>query len=102
MVAVLGPRKYPPFGRISASAADVWIHVIVKRKLKLSVYPALRQLECEVAQGTVKVTGKVPSYFMKQMVQSLLLKVDGVNGIDNCVEVCVTSPAPEQSEPCPA
>ncbi len=42
---------------------------------------------CKTSQDRVLLTGKVESYFAKQMVQEAVRRLDGVQVIDNQLEV---------------
>jgi hypothetical protein len=55
--------------------------------LWVSGYAALRGLRCEVTEAVLTVTGVVPSYYLKQMAQTLLQRLDGLRGVTNLVEV---------------
>ncbi len=46
-----------------------------------------RKLDYEADSGVVVLTGKVNSYFQKQMAQEAIRRVDGVELIDNRLEV---------------
>ena len=46
-----------------------------------------RKLGYEADAGIVVLTGKVNSYFQKQMAQEAIRRVDGVEQIDNQLEV---------------
>jgi hypothetical protein len=48
------------------------------------------QLELNVCHGRMTIRGRVPSFFLKQILQTVLCKVEGVEQVDNCVDV--TSP----------
>jgi osmotically-inducible protein OsmY len=56
-------------------------------RLRRSGYLALRDLRCEVASGVLHLRGRVPSYYLKQMAQSIVDEVDGVVQVFNFVEV---------------
>jgi osmotically-inducible protein OsmY len=47
-----------------------------------------RNLRCEAAEGRVVLRGVVRSYYQKQMAQEVLKGVEGVNEIENQLEVC--------------
>jgi osmotically-inducible protein OsmY len=47
-----------------------------------------RTLRCEAAEGHVVLRGTVRSYYQKQMAQEMLKTVDGVDTIENQLEVC--------------
>jgi hypothetical protein len=55
--------------------------------LRSSAYAALRRLRCEVTEAVVIVRGVLPSYYLKQMAQTILLRLDGIRGVMNLVEV---------------
>ncbi len=46
-----------------------------------------RKLGYEAESGVVVLTGKVNSYFQKQMAQEAIRRIDGVELIDNRLEV---------------
>ncbi len=46
-----------------------------------------RELKCDAESGTVVLHGTVKSYFQKQMAQEAVRHVDGVQWIDNQLEV---------------
>lgn len=47
----------------------------ILRKLSKSQYYALRKVVCEVNNGVPTLRGRVPSYFLKQVAQSLVVEV---------------------------
>jgi hypothetical protein len=56
--------------------------------LNLSDYTAVRQVCCAVNQGVVTLTGRVPSFHLKQITQTILLRLDADRlTIDNRLEV---------------
>jgi hypothetical protein len=57
--------------------------------LQSSGYAALRRLRCEVTEGVVIVHGVVASYFLKQIAQTLMQQLDGIEMVTNLVEVRV-------------
>jgi hypothetical protein len=62
--------------------------------LRDSGHDALRNLQCEVFGDVVVVSGLAPSYFLKQMAQTVILKLGWVKGLSNQIEV---SPESRQS-----
>jgi hypothetical protein len=59
-----------------------------RMRLRQSVYPAVRQVSCECHGTTVVLSGKVTSYFEKQLTQTLVLAIlQGAAELDNQVEV---------------
>jgi osmotically-inducible protein OsmY len=58
-------------------------------RLQSSGYAALRRLQCQVTEGVVIVHGLVTSYFLKQMAQTVIQQLDGIQRVTNLVEVRV-------------
>ena len=76
--------------RMLSSLEDV-IAVIAESRLIKSSHVELRRLSVEVHAGTLLLRGRVSSYYLKQVAQSLVRGVSCVVEIDN--QVCVT-PSP--------
>jgi osmotically-inducible protein OsmY len=55
--------------------------------LTTSPYVPSRQVRVEAADGRVVLKGNVRSFFQKQMAQEAIRRVDGVQAIDNLLEV---------------
>lgn len=53
-------------------------------------YHAIRYLKCEFRDGVLTIHGRLPSYHLKQVAQSMVLNLDGVDRIRNLTEVAVT------------
>ena len=68
--------------------ADPQLALRVAGVLERNPYLAHRNLRCEAAEGRVVLRGIVRSYYQKQMAQEMLKGVDGVNEIENQLEVC--------------
>lgn len=45
------------------------------------------QVECIFENGVLRLRGRVPTYYMKQLLQNRLADIDGVDWIDNEVDV---------------
>ena len=52
-----------------------------------SPYLSQNNLQCETESGRVVLRGKVGSFFQKQMAQEVVRTVEGVERVDNCLEV---------------
>jgi hypothetical protein len=63
------------------------LHATALNLLQSSGYAALRRLRCEIRETDVIVTGVVPSFYLKQMAQTLILRLDGIHTVRNLVEV---------------
>lgn len=44
-------------------------------------------IQLEFCQGTIILSGRVPSFYLKQLLQEAMRDIDGVDKIDNRVEV---------------
>lgn len=60
----------------------------VRRKLHESSYYFLRTVGCEFERGVLTLRGRVPSFYLKQLAQSLAARVAGVERVVNALEVC--------------
>jgi osmotically-inducible protein OsmY len=52
-----------------------------------SGYHVLSAVQCEVQEGEVSLSGVVPSFFMKQIAQTIILRMDSVKRLSNHLEV---------------
>ncbi len=59
----------------------------VSSALRRDPYLSRRNLGFESLEGKVKLTGVVQSYYQKQMAQEVVRRVDGVERIENDLEV---------------
>jgi len=59
----------------------------VDQAIQTSPYISGRTLRFETDGGRVVLQGSVPSYFQKQMAQEAVRRVEGVEHIDNHLEV---------------
>jgi osmotically-inducible protein OsmY len=56
-------------------------------RLKRSAYLEVRHVACEFNEGMLRLRGRVPSYYLKQMAQMAVLGMDGVDELHNQLEV---------------
>lgn len=66
---------------------DDLIRRSAQRKFRESGYFVLRDVQCRVEQGIVTLFGTVPSYYMKQIAQTIILRMEGAEGVQNFVVV---------------
>jgi hypothetical protein len=59
--------------------------------LRSSPYPPLRSVECCERGGIMRLKGSVPSYYLKQLAQSLALSIDETWLVQNEIEVVAPS-----------
>jgi hypothetical protein len=54
-----------------------------------SPYLAIRFLNCQFHQGVLTITGVLPSFYLKQIAQKAVSGIDGVERIEDLVQVSV-------------
>ena len=59
----------------------------IQSALSENPYLSRRQVRVETNDGHVRIEGTVDSFFQKQMAQELLRRVDGVEKIENQLQV---------------
>lgn len=76
---------------VRSKAADFrqWVEAEARRRLA-EEHPHgfyFGQIRCIFDQGVLRLQGRVPTYYLKQLLQSRLADIDGVDWIDNEVDV---------------
>ncbi len=69
------------------STAEISFDTLLGSALKQSPHLARRQLCVKAHEGHVVLRGVVSSYYQKQMAQEILMRVEGVDRIENQLEV---------------
>jgi hypothetical protein len=82
---VLAPSTPAP--PVLATPAVSPIVQTVERRLRESSYYYLRSIRCGYEAGVVTLRGRVPTFYLKQTVQSIVEKIEGVEQVLNLVEV---------------
>ena len=72
---------------VESRTTDERIADEARRRLCRSSHFHLREMTCDSNCGVLSVSGRVPSYYLKQVVQSSLTGIDGVEQIVNDVDV---------------
>jgi osmotically-inducible protein OsmY len=67
----------------------------VERRLRRSTYSPIRNLHCEFHDGVLTLRGRLSSYFLKQVAQSLVVHMEGVEKVQNRVEVAYPNHRPD-------
>ena len=75
----------PPHRRIPSFAPE--IVQTAEECLRRSPYPMIRSVSCEYHQGTLVLRGQLPSFYHKQLTQSMVSGLPGVSQIVNLTEV---------------
>jgi hypothetical protein len=73
---------------------DDGLRIAALKLLQSSSYTALRRLRCKVTDAVVTVHGILPSYYLKQIAQTIVLRLEGIEGVVNLVEVRGTDSRP--------
>jgi osmotically-inducible protein OsmY len=56
-------------------------------RLRKSGYRQLRRVSCEFHEGVLTLRGQVSSFYLKQVAQTLIGRLDGVGAINNRLDV---------------
>jgi hypothetical protein len=79
MVQILGADVKSPPSTVGVA--------LLQQQFHSSPYWSLRQLICVLDQGRVTVRGTLPSYYLKQVAQSVATKALGVDRIRSDIDV---------------
>lgn len=75
-------RVGPPGG-----GASLQIAARARARLQQSPYPLIRVLECGFHEGVLTLRGRLPTFYMKQLAQTCVRDVPGVEEVNN--RICV-------------
>jgi osmotically-inducible protein OsmY len=74
--------------RLTSAPTNSQIEQMARGKLLRCAYADVREIECTCRDGVVTLHGSLPSFFLKQIAQSMLIHpLAGVATIDNQVRV---------------
>jgi osmotically-inducible protein OsmY len=59
----------------------------VENRLLGHTYLALKNISCEYHEGVLTLRGCLPSYYLKQVAQTAVAQVDGVQELVNLIDV---------------
>ena len=79
--------KRTPRSGVASEAVRHPAEVEAETRLHQSAYSPLRQVKCQVHGQVLTICGRVPSYYLKQVAQTLLGGLDGIGTIDNRLDV---------------
>ena len=95
----LAGQEVPAPERVdSVTEAAERIAKLAERRLQESGHGCVRCVSCHYHQGVLALRGRVPSFYLKQVAQTVVGQIDGVIEILNQVEV-VDSLAQSDEEP---
>ena len=62
--------------------------------LRRNPYLALKSVSCEWRDGVLVLRGCLPSYYLKQVAQEVVARLDGVQAVDNQIQVVTPASRP--------
>ena len=71
-----------------STASSPTVCELAERRLRESPYFFLRWLTCQFDRGVLTVHGRVPNGRLREFAEMIVARVEGVQWIDNRVEVC--------------
>ena len=69
------------------STLSVPVQTRAVQALRQSSHPALRSLTVQETEESIIIFGRVKSYYLKQLAQETVADLDGVDRIDNQIQV---------------
>ena len=63
---------------------------VAERGLRSSRYSALKHVSCDYQGGVLVLRGCLPTYYLKQVAQAVVARVEGVRQVVNDIEVVCT------------
>ena len=73
--------------RIETLKMELTVQTEAQSRLRKSAYHGLRLIACEFHEGVLSLRGRVSSFHLKQIAQTLVRGLDGVGEINNRLEV---------------
>jgi osmotically-inducible protein OsmY len=69
------------------SSRDSELEISVRSNLHRTGYHQLRRLDVAVQAGRVRLTGRLPQFYLLQLAQQAVMKTEGVLNVDNGIKV---------------
>jgi osmotically-inducible protein OsmY len=85
------PVPVPQDAALVLPSKEPGVAHLVERRLRSHSYPALREISCEYRDRVLVLRGRLPTYYLKQVAQTVAGGVEGVERVDNHIEVVVRS-----------
>lgn len=76
-----------PAANLSILAQDEEMTREVYARLATCPYLPIRRLDCECRNGVITLLGQVPTFYLKQVAQTLLRSVPDLQEVNNLLEV---------------
>src|SRR5438093_5624110 len=80
-------RPMPSWSDSAADDADLPLEDKLRLALSATGYSTLRHIGVDHDNGHMVMRGRVPTYFLKQLAQSIAASFPGVHFVDNHIEV---------------
>jgi osmotically-inducible protein OsmY len=77
----------PPHFISESSSPDSELESSVRTSLQKTGYHQLRRLDVVVEGGLVRLTGRLPQFYLLQLAQQAVMKTEGVLNLDNGIEI---------------
>jgi hypothetical protein len=65
--------------------------LLVAERFRKSGYRPLRSIDCNVCGAIARLTGTVPSFYLRQVAQEITVNTPGVELVENEIQVCKSS-----------
>jgi hypothetical protein len=78
--------EIPPRERNSIQEKEA-VLAEVQLRFYRSPYQELRDITCDFQEGVLTLRGRVPSYFLKQIAQSIIFSMERIGEIRNRLEI---------------
>jgi len=76
----------PHFAR-KPSSQDCELETSVRSSLQKTGYHQLRRLDVVVEDGQVRLSGRLPQFYLLQLAQQAVMKTEGVLNLDHGIEI---------------
>jgi BON domain len=88
IMATLAELTWPiPDAATPVCPSEAGIAELAESRLRSNSYLALKNVSCEYQQGRMILHGCLPTYYLKQLAQEVVARVDGVGQIVNQISV---------------
>jgi osmotically-inducible protein OsmY len=74
---------------VSESMPPPRVEELAECRLREAAHSFARCVSCEYREECLILRGQVPTYYLKQVAQTAVARIPGVQKVDNQIEVCV-------------
>jgi hypothetical protein len=94
VTASMSPATHREISPSPGSSRRAGIGLEAERRLRRSGYLALQDVSCDACAEGVRLRGRLPSYYLKQVAQAVVAEVEGVRRVINLIEVVAPASRP--------